>query len=354
MEPGFNFELPATLRLRLVDQWDIRTTGRGVAEIEAGNLDVDVLAYKGDKGDAGRDGVPPRYMGDVATESALPSPSTLTTSDIGKWWGVVGTSHAWFYSGTPTLVKRENYIQVGPAGPSITLTKGTITEGEDWGFSIEQISSTGFRLNVVAKPGPPGNDSTVPGPTATIGTASDFDDTAEPEAGDALVYVGGGKWAPRKIAMSPGVYKKDGSAADWLAVNTGNNWAGDYAAITTLTIPAQPWAYEPEVHALVEFMVAGNNVRMDLEARLNSVSGPLLGRGLGSSVGIFENEWTPRTLVPGGDETSAPGASSTIVAQGAPATIYLLGRRVDSTSKLRFETRKERAMLRVRPMPVIG
>ncbi|MDZ7914060.1 MAG: hypothetical protein U5O16_19835 [Rhodococcus sp. (in: high G+C Gram-positive bacteria)] len=128
----------------------------------------------------------------------------------------------------------------------------------------------------------------MPGPTATIGTASDFDGSTAPEVGDALVYIGGGDWAPRKLAMSPGVFKKDGSAADWLAVNTGNNWSGDYATITTLTIPAQPWAYEPDVHALVEFMVAGNNVRMDLEARLNSVSGPLLGRGIGSSVGIFE------------------------------------------------------------------
>lgn len=354
MEPGFNFEFPATLRLRLADQWDIRTTGRGVAEIEGGSMDVPVLAYKGDPGDPGRDGMPPRYMGDVANEAALPSPSLLGSSDIGKWWGVTGTPHAWFYSGTPSLVKRENYIQVGPAGPSITLTKGTITEGSDWGFSIDHVGGTEFRVNVVAKPGPPGNNSTVPGPTATIGTASDFDGSTAPEVGDALVYIGDGDWAPRKLAMSPGVYKKDGSATDWLAVNTGNNWAGDYMTITTLTIPAQPWAYEPDVHALVEFMVAGNNVRMDLEARLNSVSGPLLGRGIGSAVGIFEDEWTPRTLVPGGDETTAPGASSTIVAAGAPATIHLVGRRVDSTAKLRFETRKERAMLRVRPMPVIA
>lgn len=354
MEPGFNFELPATLRVRLADQWDIRTTGRGVVEIEGGDMEVDVLAYKGDKGDAGRDGMPPRYMGTVATEIGLPSPGSLTATDIGKWWGVAGTPHAWFYNGTAALAKRENYVQVGPVGPAITISKGTITEGEDWGFSLEQTDTTAFKLNIVAKPGPKGDDSVVPGPVATIGTASDFDGSTAPEVGDALVYIGGGDWAPRKLAMSPGVFKKDGSAADWLAVNTGNNWSGDYATITTLTIPAQPWAYEPDVHALVEFMVAGNNVRMDLEARLNSVSGPLLGRGTGSSVGIFENEWTPRTLVPGGNETSAPGASSTIVAAGAPATIHLVGRRVDSTSKLRFETRKERAMLRVRPMPVIA
>lgn len=351
MEPGFNFEFPATVRLRLADQWDIRTTGRGVAEIEGGNLDV--LAYKGDPGEPGRDGMPPLYMGDVATESALPSPSSLDAYDIGKWWGVTGTPHAWFYNGSTLLVKRENYIQVGPAGPSITLTKGTITQGAEWGFSIDKVGDTAFRLNIVAKPGPKGLDSTVPGPTATIGTASDFDDSTAPTAGDALVYTGAGEWAPRKIAMSPGVYKKDGSASDWAAVNTGSNWSGDYITITTLTIPAQPWAYEPDVNALVEFMVTGNNVRMDLEARLNSVSGPLLGRGAGSSVGIFEDEWTPRTLTPGGDETSTPGASSTIVAAGAAATIYLVGRRVDSTAKLRFETRKERAMLRVRPMPVI-
>lgn len=352
MEPGFNFELPATLRLRLVDQWDIRTTGRGVAEIEAGNLDVDVLAYKGDQGDPGRDGMPPRFVADVASEAALPSPSTMGPADIGKWWGVTGTPHAWFYNGTATLSKRENYTQTGPPGPSITLTKGTITEGTDWNFSVEQAAADSYRLNIVAKPGPKGEDSTVPGPTATISTASDFDDTTEPTTGDALVWTSGGKWAPKRIATSPGVYKKDGSASDWLAVNTGSNWAGDYQTITTLVIAAQPWPYEPDVHALCEFMVSGTNVRMDLEARLGSVSGPLLGRGAGASLSSYLNEWVPRTLVPGGEETAAPGASSTIVAAGAQATIFLLARRVDSAAKLRFETRKERASLRVRPMPV--
>ncbi|QSE94205.1 hypothetical protein JWS13_39210 [Rhodococcus pseudokoreensis] len=346
-----------TLKLRLKDQWDIRTTGRGVAEIEAGEMNVDVLAYKGDPGEAGRDGVPPRFMGDVAVIGDLPDPNTLDPDyDLGKWWGVTGSQDAWFYNGTPTLERRENYIGApGATGPAPTLTKGTITQGADWGFSIEQVGTTNaYKLNIVAKPGPAGEDSTVPGPTATIETASDFDDTTEPETGDVLVKLSNGKWGPGTVAMSPGVYKKVGSETDWLAVDTGSNWNGEYQTITTLTIPPQPWAYEPDVYGLVEFMVAGNNVRMDLEARLGAVSGPLLGRGAGDAVGLFESEWTARTLVPGADETAPAGAGSTIVPASTTAVIYLLGRRVDSSAKMRFQTRKERAFLRVRPMPVIG
>lgn len=352
MEPGFNFEVPATLRIRLADQWDVRKTGRGVLELEGGELEGDVLAYKGDKGDSGRDGMPPRYMGDVATEAALPNPATMGPADIGKWWGVTGTPHAWFYNGTTTLAKRENYTQVGATGPAPTLIKGTITEGADWGFSIEPVTAGVFKLHIVAKPGPAGANSTVPGPTATISTASDFDPTDPADTGDVLGKLANGKWGPIKAAMSPGVYKKVGAAADWLAIDTGNTWTGDYQPITTLTIPAQPWAYEPEVSGLCEFLVAGNNVRMDLEARLGSVSGPLLARGPGASIAAFVDNWTPRILTPGGEETTTPGTSSTIVAAGAPAVIYLVGRRVDSGAAIRFQTRKERAVLRVRPMLV--
>ncbi|MDF3308702.1 hypothetical protein P3H15_27165 [Rhodococcus sp. T2V] len=354
---GFNFTLPMTLKLRLKDQWDIRTTGRGVAEIEAGEMDVDVLAYKGDQGDPGRDGVPPRFMGDVATTGDLPDPNDLDPDyDLGQWWGITGTNDAWFYNGTPTLERRQNYIGAqGVAGPAITLTKGTITQGTDWNFSLEEVGSNAYKLNIVAKPGPAGADSTVPGPTATIETASDFDDTTEPKTGDVLVKLANGKWGPGTVAMSPGVYKKVGSETSWLAIDTGNNWSGDFQTITTLTIPAQPWAYEPDVYGLVEFSVAAiNNVRMDLEARLGAVSGPLLGRGAGDAVGIFESEWTARTLVPAADETAPAGAGSTIVPAGTAATIYLIGRRVDSLAQIRFQTRKERAFLRVRPMPVIA
>ncbi|MDZ7914061.1 MAG: hypothetical protein U5O16_19840 [Rhodococcus sp. (in: high G+C Gram-positive bacteria)] len=119
MEPGFNFELPATLRVRLADQWDIRKTGRGVVEIEGGDMDVDVLAYKGDQGDPGRDGLPPRYMGSVASEILLPSPATLTPADIGKWWGVGKdtTSMVPPQRHGRALAKHENYVQVGPVGP---------------------------------------------------------------------------------------------------------------------------------------------------------------------------------------------------------------------------------------------
>ncbi|OZE04981.1 hypothetical protein CH250_20770, partial [Rhodococcus sp. 05-2255-3C] len=161
-----------------------------------------------------------------------------------------------------------------------------------------------------------------------------------------------GKWGPRKIFQSPGVYKKAGSAEDWLAVNSGNGWTGEYLSIVTMPMPAQPFAWEPEVDGMVEFFTTAN-VRIDLECRLGAVAGPLLARGPAIAITAFQNQWIPRVLSRAAEETiSVPTSSSTIVPKNTAVNIFLIARKIETTAPTRLETRKERAYLRVRPIPV--
>ncbi|OZE77238.1 hypothetical protein CH305_18555 [Rhodococcus sp. 15-649-2-2] len=357
---AFNFTLPAKLNVRLADQWDIRNSGRGLIEIEAGNMDVDVLAYKGDPGDPGRDGVAVQiHRAEIPAD--IPLLGDLDDTWIGHGWRVDGSRDVKLLveetpGGALKFETLTNYLgDKGDTGPRPTFTAGTVTAGTtptDLNLTVREISEGAYAIDAVLPRGNPGAASTVPGPTASFFGASDGDGLTAASVGDVLYKRSSGTIGAKPLNVSPGVYKKAGSDADWLAVNTGNGWTGAYQTITTMVIPAQPYAYEPDVTGLCEFFVT-TGVRMDLEAHLGAVSGPLLARGPGASLSSWNNEWMPRLLVPGSDETiAAPTSSSTIVPANTAATIYLIAVRVDSLTAVRFESRKTRAYLRVRPVPV--
>lgn len=358
---GFNFSLPMTLRLRLNDQWNIRTTGRGVAEIEAGNMDVDVLAYKGDDGKPGRDGTPPQIHR-AGVPGDIPPIGSLDRDWIGHAWIVDGSRDLKMvveeYPGGPIKFETlPNYLgDKGNTGaiPTLDVRSTTSTDTGNGSVTFEEVSPGAYAADFILRKGDKGDPSTVPGPAAAVEAATDYEDgDVAAVAGDVLAKRSDGKWGPRKVHQSPGVYKKAGSANDWLAVNTGNGWAGEFIQIVAMAIPAQPFAWEPEVDGMVEFFTSAN-VRIDLECRLGALSGPLLGRGPAAAISAFTGQWIPRTLVRATDETTAtPSASSTIVPANTAVNIYLIAQKIESSAQTRLETRKERAFLRVRPVPVV-
>ena len=361
MTSGFNFELPMTLKLRLHDQWNIRTTGRGLAEIEGGTMDVDVLAYKGDDGDPGRDGTPVQIHR-AAIAGDIPAIGSLSPEWVGHGWRVDGSRDVKMvveeYPGGPVKFDTlTNYLgDKGDTGaiPSLSVRSVATTDTGNGSVLFEEISPGAYVADFVLRKGETGAASTVPGPAAAVEAATDYEDGGvDAVTGDVLAKRSDGKWGPRKVFQSPGVYKMAGSDPNFLAVNTGNGWAGEYIQIAVRTIPAQPFAWEPEVDGMVEFFTSAN-VRIDLECRLGALSGPLLGRGPGAAISAFTGQWIPRTLVKASDETiTVPTSSSTIVPANTAVNIYLIAQKIESSAQTRLETRKERAFLRVRPMPVV-
>ncbi|MGB7234592.1 MAG: hypothetical protein WBD41_01295, partial [Rhodococcus sp. (in: high G+C Gram-positive bacteria)] len=283
LEPGWNIQFPAKIAIRGQDQWNVRSTMRGIVEIEsvegANGAVVDALMYKGEPGDPGRDGMPP-IIHSVPLAEDVPTLASLDESWIGHGWRVGSSRDVTFLTQTapngPLILENQpNWLGAqGLAGAVPSLAMGTVIAGTsptDYAVTIELISGTSYAVNMKLPLGLPGEDSTVPGPTATIATASDADGLAEAAVGDVLYKKSSTTFGAKKILMSPGVYKKAATSADWLTIDTGTNWTDEYISITSMVIPAQPTPWEPEVFGLCEFQVSGTNVRMDLEARLGAI-----------------------------------------------------------------------------------
>lgn len=348
--------IPSELRLQLKDLWDIRATQRGVLVMEGGNtLTAQIPAIKGDQGDPGRDGVPPRFHEPIR-EDELPNPTTLGPNDVGWIWPIRGTSMVYVYNGHD-LIPIDNFIGGrGLTGPAPQVRIGDVNMTEESLRVLARQDSEGVVVfdfdiprGIQGRPGQPGP----PGDAGKIIDSPDYDDGGTPAArGDVLTMRPDGDWGPARPQVSAGVVKKSGQDSDWQNVDTGVLWRGDYMQIVTLTIPPQTVPWEPEVYGMVDARVDGAMVRMDMEAHLGAVSGPLLALGPGPQTSALIGEWSPRQLVPAADETAEFNASSTIVPAGQPAEIFLIARRVESLTSVRFRARKDRAYLRVHVNPV--
>ena len=350
-----DFTMPAELRLQLKDQWDIRSTQRGVLVMEGGNtINAEIPAIKGDKGDPGRDGMPPRFHEPVHI-SELPNPEALTKDDEGWIWPIIDSTTVYTYNGFD-LVPIENWMGArGPVGPPPTVRIGQVQTSDIARVVGVQDAEGTVTLDIDLPRGHKGDkgDKGDTGDAAPISSALDYDDGGTPaQRGDVLTMRADGDWGPARPQISAGVVKKSGADSDWADVNTGVNWKGDYVSIVTVTVPAQDVPWEPEVYGMVDVRVDGLMVRMDVEARLGAVSGPLLALGPGLATSAMIGEWMPRQLVPAADESAAFNASSSIVPAGQEATIYVIARRVESLTGVTVRARKDRAYLRVHVNPV--
>ena len=99
---------------------------------------------------------------------------------------------------------------------------------------------------------------------------------------------------------------------------------------------------------------ARRDERVDLEARLGSATGPLIGRGAGSTITGFLENYTPRTLIPAWGGPLTPDNTAASVAEGATVDIYLVIRRIDTVTTFGIQTRKDRASFAVWCDPLQG
>lgn len=348
------FTMPALLRVNLKDQYDLRSTQRGVLEVEQGQIDMDVLAYKGDKGDTGEVG-PTLKVQEPVLEANKPNLGDMTAQYIGYAWPIVGTSDAIVYNGTELV--RVPLFQGMQGEPGVTPTiaaETQVTTGPETVLSLVEISDNVYQLQGTVKRGDKGEPGVTgpPGPSAAINSAADVEGPIG--VGQTLVMGTDGKFRAQDLAQPSGVYKKSGADSDWQDVDTGANWTGDTVQITVMQIPAQDFAWEPEVQGHIEIQYVGIAVRFDVEVRLGSVSGPLVALGPGMASTAFLSTWTPRSIQPATEETSGPEQSTTIVPAGQAANLYLVLRRIESAAALRILARKNRAHLRVRVLPVMS
>lgn len=348
------FNMPATLRVNLKDQFDLRTTQRGILEVDQGQIEMDALAFKGDKGDKGDVG-PTLLVQEPVPEYSIPNLGDMTEEQVGWAWPIIGKSEAIVYNGVDLVRVPLFDGKQGVPGISPQLAGETaVVSGTATALQLVEIAPSIWQLQgTVAKgeKGPPGVTGPQ-GPSAAIQGAADVQGPFI--EGQTVVMGAGGKFVAADLAQPSGVYKKSGADSDWSDVDTGSNWRGDTIQLTMLQIPAQDFAWEPEVHGHVECQYIGIAVRFDAEVRLGSASGPLVALGPGMASTALLSTWTSRSIQPAAEETTNPATSATIVPAGQVANLYLVLRRIESAAALRVLARKQRAHLRVRLLPVMS
>jgi len=200
--------------------------------------------------------------------------------------------------------------------------------------SFTEISPDTYKLTLQVHEGAPGSptafalhdsvdiDSGVMGVGKIIvGTGADTFGYESPKVGDSF-------W-PATISNTP----------------SGN--AG--YTLCPVAIPAQPWAWRPEVHGQCVVTGTGSDVRADLLARLdNSTAGNIVGRGVGAVLGVNPSG-IPTVLVDGPPAGSADSYNK--VPAGTPATIYLRVERQSGADSFTTSDSTTTFKVKVNPVP---
>ena len=359
-------EAIAQLRLRWDgDVMDYESERRAIIEVTNGVGEL--LLPRGRDGDKGANGEPgPKLAPDLVVEFADDTdayndlPTGLT--DIDRGYVVLNdtTKTAFFWNGEAWTIVHDVVGLRGDQGPAVGVSVGTVTTSPSGGAAAVSVNPASTPTNIVL-------DFTFPrGPQGAVGvgqkgdpgdaiaSASDVDLGDGPEDGQGLVWdTTIGKWRPYTITSGPvGPYGLGPN--EFTAIND-SAWPQDYKVIAQIDIPAQGFAWHPRVFAQCDVRLTGLQARVDLEARLGSPTGPVVGRGPGNTVTTLIDNYYPRDLSPafeGGMIT--PDSPSYSVPRGTVGTIYLVLRRIDTLATFGVSTRKDRASLVVYCDPIPG
>lgn len=369
--------MPNTIKeavAQLILRWDadvLDYESERRALIEVTNGVGELLLPRGPKGEPGFDGEPgPKLAPDVVveyaddTEAYLNLPAGLAEGDRGYVVLNDTTKTAWFWNGEQWRAVHDVVGLQGEIGPSVGFSIGTVTTSPSGGSAQVSINPASTATNkIIDLTLPRGNQGAVGigqkgEPGDAILTAGDFEAPAEGAAGmnDGAVPVWDttvNKFVPQIITSGPaGPYGIGPN--EFMAVND-NDWAQDYKIVAERDIPPQPFAWHPRVFAYQDVRVTGIQARVDLEARLGSPTGPVVGRGPGSTVTSFLDNYTGRSLQTGFEGGPVdPDSTAFSVPAGQATTIYFVLQRIDTLATFGVSTRKDRASATVYCDPIPG
>lgn len=348
-------EAIAQLRLRWDgDAMDYESERRAIIEVTNGVGEL--LLPRGRQGDPGQDGEPgpglaPDLVVSEANDANVVLPTGLAEGDRGYVVLNDTTNTAFFWNGENWKAVHDAVGMQGDIGPSVGISIGTVTTSPSGGSAVVTLDPASTATNKIFNfTLPRGGQGAVGvgqrGPAGeALAEAGDVDMSGGPADGQVLVYdTTIGKWRPMTFASGPvGPYGLGPN--DFAAVND-NSWPNDYKVIAHLQVEAQGFAWHPRVFAQCDVKLTGIQARVDLEARLGSPSGPVVGRGPGNTVTTLIDNYYPRDLSPafeGGAMT--PTSTSYSVPKDTVGDIYIVLRRIDTLATFGVQTRKDRASM---------
>lgn len=355
----------AQLHLWWADGLDDRE-GSKRAMIEVTNGVGHMFLPRGRRGEKGLDGEPgpgmaPQVVLNYPTDTeALAQLPQLGALDKGYCALNEPTKTAFFWSGTTWLLVTNAVGMQGPSGPPIAVGVGQVITSPSGGSAQVSLNPASTDTNKIfdfvlprgergsvgiGQQGPAGN---------ALSQAGDVQwPTGGPETGQTIEWdaaLGKAVWR----AVTPGPTGPWSTGEAGIAVINDNAWPQDTKQVARLYIPPQPFRWRPRCYGYVDVKVNGIMARVDLEARLNSMSGPVVGRGPGTQITGFLENYTTRTLVPTFEGAMEPGSVAASVPKGEGADIYLVIRRIDTLATFGVQTRRDRASFAVYCDPVPG
>lgn len=240
------------------------TTVIGTITLMPGEDNIVLDAIVGPKGDPGQP-APfwlPQWDSTITDPSDL-SAMTLGTGDAGKAWYIGGYWHIWTGANWVTILG----AIPGPPGalPDISFSAHgvEVPEGGPYGplgIGVSGTSEAPFvNIAVPLIPGPVG-------PTATIRTASDYDNSVDIEDGQSPVWnAASSKFKPG----SPSINVTQIVTVPEASFGPAGTYSGTWQPICSLVIPAQDKAYYPMIdgHALWQRSGLFNNAQVEVQVR---------------------------------------------------------------------------------------
>lgn len=289
------------------------TPREGLLELRAGN--------PGETGPEGPAAYPWKWRGDVADQAALEAlRPTLGIVHRGYAYRVVSANSVMYWDGESFYPFLNAFGAEGPQGAVTTLTIGTVTtlpQGSSATATItgtppNQVLNLGIPRGGQGAPGDPGQ----PGP---IRTAADYDNTTAPMQDSVPAWnPASSKWRPLPYPAWRGPW---GIAES--AFPSASNASTAPVTLATITIPAQPMAWRPYVQGgfLMRCHGTAGATRTDVEVRLGSAGGQVVGLG----VGLPQDMWAYAQIKPYfGINAQNPASNTGVVAANTTTTLYVI------------------------------
>ena len=316
------------------------TPGEGRMELPRGARGI-----PGPKGEPAR---PYTLMGDATTSDILDK--SYGTADEGTAWRNTDTNDLHYWSGHEWVVLQDAFGAEGPQGPVSAFVDVEIAmvdeDEEPEAYLVGSAGNQSLVLRIPEKQGPKGDR----GPTATIMTADDYDQSTIPSTGDVLTLQSNGKWGPG-AAQAVRVY----SIPSESITDTGSNWGGERDTLAIVPLDQLSYRSFIEITGHVRTNVDLLPSQISIEARLGDpASGELIARGVcqtrvGEDVVSIHPHYSEdsnpgRAVSPGSATGTVPAMHA-----GTSGTIYITARKATGLGVARVRSQDSQILIKRYP-----
>lgn len=330
---AYVFERTMRLKIRLRDVWDVRSTGLGVIEMVGEDANIEIPAYRGEEGLAGRDGMPPQIH-EVDSADDVPELGDVNSDYVGHGWHVAGSRDVTFVTTDPddrnklALTTAHDWLGTqGEPGPAPEFSIGSVTTSDD--VSNAQIERTGegrYALHFTLRRGRQGEQG-IQGPAAAIRKAADYDNDRAPRQNEVPTWDASEKqWAPRLPRSAMGPYTIPPSMlsdahADPLSSTTK-------ILMGSREIPGQPFDWHPWVsgHAQAN---SGLTARAGIEVRVGPSESDAVVVAVGPALAEMSQYTIP--ITPHFREQVDPDSDYARIPAGRDSFMFVYGVRTNSS-----------------------